>query len=71
MTRGELDLAHAFDRVIYYGQAKVKIHQICSYWSKAETVTVQSVTNPKGRQWKCSFTELSAIPSQAVKEGAA
>lgn len=68
MTRGELELAHAYDRVLYYGQTKVKVQQICSFWSKAETVTVRSVSNPKGRQWRCSFDELSAIPSQAVKE---
>lgn len=71
MTRGELELAHSYDRVLYYGHTKVKIQQICSYWSKAETVTVRSVSNPKERQLKCSFAELSAVPSQSVKEDAA
>lgn len=68
MTRGELNLAWAYDRVLYHGLIPVKVKQLCSPWSKAETVVVKSVKNPKGRTWKCSFSELSAIP---IKEEAA
>lgn len=71
MTRGELEIAWSFDRTLYYGEVPVKIQQLCSYWSKADTAIVKSIRNPKGRQWRCSFDELSATPTQTVKEGAA
>lgn len=60
MTRGELELAWAYNRTIYHGETPVRIQQLCSCWSKAETAIVVSVTNPKGQQRKCSFQELSA-----------
>lgn len=68
MTRGELEIAWSFDRTLYHGSTPVKIQQICSFWSKAETAVVKSAKNPKGRTWRCSFAELSAAP---IKEEAA
>ena len=66
MTRGELELAWAYDRILYYGAAPIKIQQLSSPWCRSEFVVICSAINPKGRQWRCSFDELSAIPHKCV-----
>lgn len=68
MTRGELEVCWSYDRTLYLGAIPVKIHQVCSAWSSAETVVVQSATNPKGRQWRCSFEELTAVPVKEMEK---
>lgn len=66
MTRGELELAWAYNRTLYHGKTPVRIQQLCSCWSKADTAIVVPVTNPKGQQRKCSFQELSAVISKEL-----
>jgi hypothetical protein len=62
MTQGELALACCYERTLFYGTIPVKVVQMPFPRSKSHAVVVRSALNPRGRQWRADFEELSAIP---------
>lgn len=64
MTRGELAIAHTYNRTLYYGMAPVIVVQMPSTRSKSEVCVVRSALNEKGRLRRASFEELTAIPKK-------
>lgn len=63
MTRGELTIFHSRARTLYYGAVPVVVVQLPDYFDKSEAAFIRSAQNQKGRWWRASFDELSAMPS--------
>lgn len=66
MTRGELAIFRSHNRTLYYGTAAVVVIQLPDYFDKSEVAVIRSAQNQKGRWWRASFEELSAIPSPST-----